>query len=599
VQAKFGDMVSVHFTCKFEDGTIFDSSAGNAPLELTIGDGSIMQGFENGIIGMQPGEKKTVHLPSEQGYGPHDPAKVKTILREEFPKDLSPEAGLKFKIKLSDGREDYITVTHVDESQVTLDGNHPLAGKDLIFDIDLLDIIKIGPNAEAYFRMGVLLQERNEFDEAIKYYLKAIAVDPFMTDAYYNMAVAYQKNGMVQESAECYQKVIEIAPNHEKAYVNLGISLKETGQYEEAAKYFEKALEIRPDYDIAYYNLGNISYFTGRFGEARRLYEKAVSVNPGYAEAHWNIALIDLLYGNYKDGWKGYEWRWKLESSIRRLDTSHSLWDGSDVKGKTILVSAEQGFGDTIQFVRYIPLIEEKGAQVILECQQELIPLLQNMKAIQKIVQDNSPLPEFDNYCPLLSLPGIFDTTLENIPAIVPYITVDPLHVKKWGEKLRGTQSVMKIGIAWAGNPELAKPYYNRSCSLESFSLLRQFDDINFYSLQKGEPAYDAQLSPEGLKIITYADEIHDFSDTAALIENLDLIISIDTSVAHLAGALGKPVWTLLPFIPDWRWLLNREDSPWYPTMRLFRQQAPGDWDSVIERVRDELAIFINNFKGA
>ena len=597
MQAKFGDIVRVHFTCSLDDGTIFDSSVGKEPLELAIGEDRVMPGFEEAIIGMEPGEKKTVRVTADRGYGPHDPAQVKTIPREEFPQNIRPEVGLKFRMQLTDGRETYITVADVDESHVTLDGNHPLAGKDLIFDLELLAIIKSGPGADAYFKLGVLLQDRNEFEEAIKCYFKAIAVNPSLSEAYYNIAVAYQKQGLFAEATAYYRQVIEMDPKHEKAFVNLGILLKERGEYEEAANYLERALEIRPDYDIAYYNLGNISYFNGRFEEARQFYDKAVSINPEYAEARWNIALIDLLYGKYREGWEGYEWRLKLAGFIPGRDTSHPSWDGSDVKGKTILISAEQGFGDTIQFVRYIPLVEAKGARIILECQRELIPLLQNMKPIQEIIRDDSPLPECDLSCQLLSLPRIFGTTLENIPSGVPYITAGPSQAEKWRNKLSEDRSALKIGIVWAGNPELARPYYERSCTLESFDFLSQFHDVGFYSLQKEGPSSDAKTPPEGLKIIDYTDEIHDFSDTAALIDNLDLVISVDTAVAHLAGALGKPVWTLLPFIPDWRWMLDREDSPWYPTMRLFRQQTRGDWGPVLERVRNELGIFIGKFK--
>jgi FKBP-type peptidyl-prolyl cis-trans isomerase 2 len=587
--AKFGDMVRVHFTCSLEDGSVHDTSSGKEPLLLTIGENQFLPFFEKLIIGMKPGETKTFTVRAEDAYGTRDDNKIKTIERAGFPGDIQPEVGLQFQIERNDGEKSYIIVTEVSETNVTLDANHPMAGKDLHFEIELLTIVKPGPSAAQYFSIGVYLQDRDELDEAIKSYGKAIAIDPSMTEAYYNCGVACQKKGMLQEAIPFYQQVLELNPNHEKACLNLGISFKETGQYDEAEKYFERALQIKPDYDIAYYNLGNISYFNGRFEEARQFYEKAISINPEYADAHWNIALIDLLLGNYKDGWKGYEWRWKLEGLDLKKQISLPVWDGSDIRGKRLIIVTEQGFGDTIQFVRYIPMVKEQGIQVFFQCQKELIPLLQHRSDIQEVFELRSTLPEADFSCHLLSLSRIFDTTLENIPSSVPYILPSDAQIKKWGERIAEERGRLKIGIAWVGNPDLARSYY-RSCTLQEFSPLMGLEGIVFYSLQKGEAANEANEIPKGLILTDYTNEINDFAETAGLLYNLDLVISIDTAVAHLAGAMGKPVWTLLPFIPDWRWLLDREDSPWYPTMRLFRQPSPGDWTSVISKVKHELA---------
>jgi FKBP-type peptidyl-prolyl cis-trans isomerase 2 len=587
--AKFGDMVRVHFTCRLEDGSVHDTSSGKEPLLLTIGENQFLPFFEKLIIGMKPGETKTFSVRDEDAYGTYDNEKIKTIERSEFPGNIQPEVGLQFQIERNDGEKSYIIVTEVSETSVTLDANHPMAGKDLNFEIELLNIVKPGPSAAQYYSIGVYLQDRNELDEAIKSYEKAIAIDPFMTDSYYNNGVAYQTKGMVQEAIVFYQQVLELNPNHEKACLNLGISLKEMGQYDEAEKYFERALQIKPDYDIAYYNLGNISYFNGRFEEARKFYEKTVSINPEYADAHWNIALIDLLFGNYADGWKEYEWRWRIEGLDLKREMSIPLWDGADIRGKRLIIVAEQGFGDTIQFVRYIPMVRERGVQVFFQCQKELIPLLQNLRDIYEVCEFGSPLPETDFYCHLLSLPCIFDTTLENIPSSIPYILPFEFQIKKWEERITNNADKLKVGIVWAGNQELARPYYDRSCTLQDFLPLIESEDVAFYSLQKGDAASELNENPGSSKVIDYTDEIHDFSDTAGLLHNLDLVISVDTAVAHLAGALGKPVWTLLPFIPDWRWMLDRDDSPWYPTMRLFRQPSPGDWKSVIAKVKAEL----------
>jgi hypothetical protein len=255
------------------------------------------------------------------------------------------------------------------------------------------------------------------------------------------------------------------------------------------------------------------------------------------------------------------------------------------------LLYAEQGLGDTIQFIRYAPLVAQRGADVIVYCQNELTSLIKDMDGIRQVISYGDPLPVFHIHSPLLRLPLIFGTTLENIPTKTPYISVNQALIHKWKEKVKNDTSQLKIGLVWAGIPG-HKNDRNRSCSLDIFSPLANIHDTTFYSLQKGDAAEQAKSPPEGLKLVDYTEEIHDFSDTAALIENLDLVISVDTAVAHLSGALNKPVWTLLPFAPDWRWLLNRNDSPWYSTMRLFRQPSHGDWVSVISSVVRELLSF-------
>jgi FKBP-type peptidyl-prolyl cis-trans isomerase 2 len=586
--AKFGDLVNVNFTCKLEDDTVYDSSFGKESIEFTIGENSYMPGFERSVIGMNPGERKTTRVMAVDAYGPCNEDLVKVINRSEFPNNLQPEVGLQIQIQRNDGVKSYVTIIKVDESSVTLDGNHPLAGKDLIFDIELIEIRKPGPDASKHYAMGVILQDHNQHEEAISHYTKAIQIKPDFVEAYYNLGVSFQHLGQIDKAIQCYEQTVALNPEYASAHLNLGIALKEQQKYEQAIQSFEKALQIKPDYTMAYYHIGNTLFYKGQFEEAQKFYKKAVSLNPEYADAHWNIALINLLLGNFAEGWKGYEWRWKLEGVTVQRDISQPLWDGSDITGKSILIYTEQGFGDIIQFIRYIPLLAERGAKVILECPIELIPLLQNIQCIDKIFPNGSQLPEFDLYCPLLSLPRIFDTGLENIPSKIPYIQINTSLVQKWHERINTNSAQLKIGLAWAGSPDLLKPYYNRSCPLELFSILGHHDVI-FYSLQKGEDSLVFKKPPEEITLVDYMGEIEDFADTAALIENLDLVISIDTSVAHLAGALGKPVWTLLPFVPDWRWLIDREDSPWYPTMRLFRQPSPGDWQSVMDRVAQAL----------
>lgn len=475
--------------------------------------------------------------------------------------------------------------------------------------------------ADAYFNLAIALQGKKQIEEAISSYKKALQLNPNYSSALNNLGNIYHDKGQLNEAVDCYQEALKLKPDFVDAYNNLGMTLREKGQIDEAVINLQKALQINPDLaevqnnlgniladrgqlgeaityfqkavtlntklTSAYYNLGKIFMDKGQPEEAISYYQKAIQIEPNHGYSHWNLSLCLLLLGNFKEGWKEYEWRRKIIDFPRR-EFSQPLWDGSDISGKTILLHTEQGFGDAIQFIRYTPLVAGRGANVIIECLKELISLFQNVEGINQIIAQGEQLPSFDVHCPLLSLPLKFNTTIETIPAEIPYIKVNTLLVQKWKDRVRDDNSKFKVGLVWAGNPKF-KDARIKACSLETFSALSQFKDITFYSLQKGDAAEQTKNPPEGMKFIDYTDEIDDFSDTAALIENLDLVISIDTAVAHLAGALGKPVWTLIPFAPDWRWMLNREDSPWYPTMRLFRQPSPGDWQSVINKVAAEL----------
>jgi len=440
---------------------------------------------------------------------------------------------------------------------------------------------------DAYYDLGNALHEKGELDEAITYYQKALHFDPNFIEAYNNLGFALQDKGQLDEAITCYQKALQLNPNYTQAYNNLGYAfyLKQ-GQLDEAITCYQKALQLNPNYAEAYNNLGLALQEKGQLDEAITCYQKAIQHYPNFAEAHWNMALALLLSGNFKQGWEKFEWRWECISSKRTF--SQLLWNGSNIAGGTILLHAEQGFGDTIQFIRYAPLVAQHGAKVIVECQEELTSLIKNVEGVQQVIAYGERLPDFDIHCPLLSLPLVFGTTLESIPSKIPYITVDSMLVQKWGEKVQHDNSKLRIGLAWDVAHREDKLHL-RSCPLELFSPITQFDDITFYSLQKAAAAEQVKNPPKDMKLIDYTEEINDFSDTAAFIENLDLVISVDTAVVHLAGALGKSVWTLVPFVPDWRWMLKREDSPWYPTMRLFRQPSPGNWDAVIVRLLEEL----------
>lgn len=594
-QAKTGDTVKIHFTSKLEDGTFFDTSEGKEPLEFVVGEHQVMQGLEDAVIGMTRGESKSVTIPPDKAFGAYLEDKVHKVARDQFPMALDPVAGMQFEIKQEDGKTTIVRVTEVSDSQVTLDTNHPLAGKSFLFDIRLFDIepSQIDRNAaDEYYKKGIELQDKGQIDEAISCYHKAIERNRDHSGAYYNLGVAFQEKEMIDQAILYYEIAIGLNQEFTDAHHNLGVAFKEKGLFDDALICFRRVLQLKPDHVDAYYNFGNVLVAKGQFDEAIQYYQKAVELKPDYAEAHWNIALINLLLGNFEKGWKGYEWRWKLEGISIKRDFSQPLWEGSDISGRTILLHAEQGFGDTIQFVRYAPSVAQRGAKVIVECQKELIPLVKCVSGVSQVIMRGESLPHFDLHCPLLSLPSIFKSTLQSIPVDIPYFTVDPRLINKWRDKIYHNEEKIRVGLAWSGDPTF-KTDQIRSCSLKDFSLLSQSANTVFYSLQKGKASDDARNPPEGMKLIDYTDDVNDFSDTASFIQNLDLIISVDTSVAHLAGALGKPVWTLLPFVPDWRWMLNRDDSPWYPTMKLFRQPSPGDWQSVIKSIKKTLDNFL------
>ncbi|MEW6054469.1 MAG: tetratricopeptide repeat protein [Nitrospirota bacterium] len=596
LKVKTGDTVRIHFTCTLEDGTIIDSSVNKEPLEFTLGKGEVLfPGLEDAVIGMYRGESKSITIPAEKAYGVHLPEKIFTISRTQFPPTLEPVIGMKFEIQQTDGKMTVVRVTDVQESCVTLDTNHPLAGKDLFFEIQLLDQdITDMSKAHELYQQGTAYQDRGQLDEAISCYQKAVKLDPKLFKAFYNLGVAFQNKGNIDTSILYYEIALGLNPEFLEAYHNLGIAYKDKGQFDDAIMCFLRAIQIKADHVGAYYNLGNTLVANGRYNEALQIYKKVLDIKPDYPDAHLAISMLNLRLGNFQDGWKGYEYRWKLEENLNRREYSKPLWDGSDLQGKSILLSAEQGFGDTIQFIRYVPLLAQRGSKIIVECQKELSSLIRNIKGVHTVVSRGEQIPEYDVYCPLLSLPLMIGTTLQNIPANIPYISVGPELKTKWAGKISRFSHTMKIGLVWAGHPK-PKFGHTRSCPLNLFFPLREFEKITVFSLQMNNDPHREHTLEKDLPIIDFTGEIKDFHDTAAFIENLDLIISVDTAVAHLAGALGRPVWTLLPFVADWRWLENREDSPWYPTMRLFRQPAIGDWESVIDRIFDSLKVFLRN----
>ncbi|MBW1784606.1 MAG: tetratricopeptide repeat protein, partial [Deltaproteobacteria bacterium] len=374
-----------------------------------------------------------------------------------------------------------------------------------------------------------------------------------------------------------------MALGNAEAYDSIGVALGEKGDLMGAIDMFQQALGIRPDYARAWNNLGVALKGLGRVPSAIRNFRKAIQLDPDYVEAHWNLSFLLLLTGAFEEGWKEYEWRFKKREWTRNARVMNGVprWDGSPFPGKRLLVYGEQGFGDALQFVRYLRMVKEWGGTVILETERSLLDLFRSVPGIDGLTEKPShdrADAAFDLAIPLMSLPGIFKTTLKTIPSqgVVPYIHSDPQKGEFWRRKLRGTQ--FKIGLVWEGKATDPK----RACPLQRFVPLAGIEGVRLYGLQKGEAALQVKKLPHGVTIANLGDAFHDFSDTAAVIENLDLVVSVDTAVLHLAGAMGRPTFALLPFAADWRWLLDRDDSPWYPSLRLFRQSAPGQWDHAV-----------------
>jgi tetratricopeptide (TPR) repeat protein len=446
--------------------------------------------------------------------------------------------------------------------------------------------LQINPNfAEAYNNLGLLLAKVGRVDDAESSLREACRLKPSFPEAFNNLGDLLRSRGSLDESESCCREALRLRPDYPSARLNLGNALREAGRFHEAESCYEVVLASDPSWPEALNNMGSLLFDLGRPDEAVPRFRTAVAQKPDYADAHANLAIALLLAGRFEEGWREYEWRWK-QDKIRPLVRSFSqpMWDGGDIGDRVLLLHAEQGFGDTLQFCRYVPEIAA-GRRVVLEVQPALLSLLARLPGIERIVARGEPLPPFDLHCPLLSLPRVLGTTVQTIPPRTRYLRADPLRVAAWSQCVRQL-SGLRVGLAWAGNETMGADY-RRSIALDRLSALADVPDVNFVSLQKGPAAN--QLRPRGLVLHDWTELLTDFGETAALVEALDLVISVDTAVAHLAGALGRPVWLLNRFDRCWRWLLNRDDSPWYPTLRQFRQPQPGDWPSVLDAVRAEL----------
>jgi tetratricopeptide (TPR) repeat protein len=439
---------------------------------------------------------------------------------------------------------------------------------------------------EAHYIQGIAYYEQEQVDEAITSWQKALELKPGFTEVYFNLGIAYYNKGHLEEAQALCQKAVELDPGLAEAHYNLGLVYYGKNLLEEAIRCWQKTLQINPEHQDAYNNMGAAFQDKHELEKAQRCFQKAIDNNPDLPDTHWNKSLCHLLAGSFSEGWSDYQWRFRINTIFFNRHFPQPLWEGEDLTGKTILLYAEQGFGDTIQFIRYVPLVKKRGGRVVVECQEDLASLLESMEGIDQLIKHGQPLPDFDVQCPLLSLPLAFKTQIQTIPASIPYLSLNPALIQKWQGITGADQEDLKIGLVWAGRPTHKKDR-KRSLNFEALESILEIPGITFFSLQKGEAALQIQNRPNRIKLINVAEKLADFTETGALIQNLDLVISVDTAVAHLTGALGKPVWTLLPYSPDWRWLLDREDCPWYPSMRLFRQPCPGDWGSVIQSVKD------------
>jgi tetratricopeptide (TPR) repeat protein len=452
-------------------------------------------------------------------------------------------------------------------------------------------------NAEALYNMGIAFQAQSKLEEAIASYQKAVLLKPDFPHAYNNMGNACQDLGDTRKAIVCFQKALQLEPDYVEGHYNLGKSYHVQNRYADAISCYHKALQIAPGFDRACNNLAKTYQDMRRLENAAHFYRKALELNPGYAEAHFNFATLNLLTGNFKAGWRGYEWRFKCRDWKRTYPYRYHIprWDGERFIGRTLYVHSEQGFGDTIQFIRYLPLVKARGGSVIFETMAPLLELFKNFPGIDELVitpADGQPAVACDLCTPLLSLPAIFGTTLKTIPADIPYLFADPTQTSEWQNDL-GSKG-FKVGLVWAGKSSHDNDHA-RSCKLENFIPLANVPKVRLYGLQTGKAAGQAAELAAEMNLISLSENFENFADTAGVVANLDLIISVDTAVAHLAGAMGKPVWVLLPFVPDWRWFLDRNDSPWYPTMRLFRQEKQGDWVTVMRRVVEEVQAVAKN----
>lgn len=443
-------------------------------------------------------------------------------------------------------------------------------------------------SAEAHHNRGVALSALKRYDEALASFDRALALRPDLPEALNHRGAALGNLKRPAEALATLDRALALCPDYAEAIGNRGMVLVHLDRPEEALVALDRAMAALPERAAFHHSRGFALRAMGRHHEALSCKQQAVRLDPDTPEFHWNLGLTQLLLGDFANGWQNYEWRWRCEGMMgppRQYD--RPLWLGdADIAGRTILLHHEQGLGDTLQFCRYATQVAARGATVLLEVQKPLQALLAGLEGVHRVIASGETHPHFDFHCPLASLPLAFGTHIDSIPADIPYLSPDPAKVEAWSTRL-AADGRMRVGVAVSGS---ATHNNDRNRSMPLASLLPLLaEPVQLVLLQKEIRDGDRQVLSERPEILSFADELDDFSDTAALVAAVDVVVSVDTSVAHLAGALGKPLWLLLPYVPEWRWLLEREDSPWYPTARLFRQAQTGDWASVVTRIRAAL----------
>ncbi len=421
-------------------------------------------------------------------------------------------------------------------------------------------ILKLQPDhPQARMDLGGVLQAQGRFADAAGLYEQVLVSCPGSAPSWSALGTTYQERGQFDQAIACYRKAIAADPHFPAGHMNLGTALAEIDRYDEAIECYRQALRMQPDFYEAWNNIGNAYLDLGEPKEALHAYQRAITIRPDFPDGHWNKSLLLLLEGRYEEGFAEYEWRWLRFKEFRR-NLRQPLWDGSDLEGRTLVVHAEQGFGDTLQFARYLPLAAAKNGRVLVECQVELKAVLQSVAGPERIYAQSEPLPEFHLQIPVMSLPLAFGTTMETIPQGVPYLKADADRVAFWRKRLAGDRRGFRVGLSWAGRHS-HKRDRQRSCPLPALAPLGAVPGVVFYSLQKWKAARP-DGAPGDWALVDYTADLIDFADTAALMENLDLIIGVDTAIVHLAGALARPVWTLLAFNNDWRWLRGARIRP-------------------------------------
>jgi tetratricopeptide (TPR) repeat protein len=444
--------------------------------------------------------------------------------------------------------------------------------------------------AEAHNNRGAVLLDLGHADTALAAFDAALALAPAYAEAHFNRGNALKAGDRLEAALAAYDAALALGPDAE-GYSNRGNVRKELKRLDAALADYDAALALKPDYAEAHNNRGAVFVDLNRLEAALAAYDRALALKPDYVEAHWNKAVLLILQGEYLEGWALYEWRLRREDG---RDDYHRFpqpaWrGGEDLRGKRILVHGEQGFGDVVQFCRYLPQLRALGAEIVFEAPRALVPLVATLDCPMTLVAKGDALPAVDVCCPLMSLPHAFATTVETIPAATPYLHADADKLGRWRQALGDTER-LRVGLVWSGSTG-HKNDAQRSMRLQDLLPLMALP-VEWHALQKEYRDHDLELLARHPEIRQHAHALGDFADTAALIACMDLVISVDTGVAHVAGALGKPVWVLLPFAPDYRWLLEREDSPWYPTARLFRQAAIGDWPGVVAALAAALPAF-------